>query len=376
MSLIALGAGASLQADEELTGPYSHKNLQLFLIQGEETLKVQGILTLEEALEQKAVVVHETGNVNELKIENQSDQYVYVHPGDIVKGGKQDRTLPNGFTLKPKSEPVSIASFCVEHGRWKKRGSEDLDQFSGSSKVLNSKDLKLAARYSKSQSQVWDKVGVVQKKAAMNLGGSVQNDISASSLQLTLEDEKLTKAVQEYKDAITKELGTDKPDAIGFAVAINGEFISADVFGSRKLFAKLWPKLLDSMAAEAVTLLEKEKEFEPATQESVLAAMEEAASAEPATEKLAAKNRVVTLDGKDNVIFDAEAEIEGAKTRMHRAVLSKKGFEAVVPQPRGLNDIQIQRRSNVNNIPVLQMIQPAPNLDNVNDDAPVQQKEE
>src|SRR5438309_180220 len=44
-----------------LSGPYTHENLTVFLIHGPSAIKEQ-YLTLEEALKQKKVIVHETGN--------------------------------------------------------------------------------------------------------------------------------------------------------------------------------------------------------------------------------------------------------------------------------------------------------------------------
>src|SRR4051812_25224687 len=70
-----------------LSGPYTHENLTVWLIHGADKLKGRSFLTLQEALEKKVVVLHETGDVNELAIENVSaDQEVYVQSGDIVKG--------------------------------------------------------------------------------------------------------------------------------------------------------------------------------------------------------------------------------------------------------------------------------------------------
>ena len=40
-------------------------------------------------------------------------------------------------------------------------------------------------------------------------------------------------------------------DVIGMVVAVNGKVISADVFASRELFRKLWPRLLEGAALEA-----------------------------------------------------------------------------------------------------------------------------
>ena len=62
---------ASVRAEEakKITGPYSHANLTIFLIHGADESRGKNYLTLTEALEQKKVIVHETGNVNELTIE-------------------------------------------------------------------------------------------------------------------------------------------------------------------------------------------------------------------------------------------------------------------------------------------------------------------
>src|SRR5262249_52850264 len=69
-----------------LSGPYTHANLTVFLVHGPETLDAGSFLTLQEALEQKKAVVHETGSVNQLAVENLSaDEELYVQSGDIVK---------------------------------------------------------------------------------------------------------------------------------------------------------------------------------------------------------------------------------------------------------------------------------------------------
>src|SRR5438105_15882790 len=89
-------AGVLFAADSKtpgITGPYTHDNLTVFLIHGKDTSGGKNYLTLQEALDQKKVVVHETGNVNELSVENVSDEPVYIQSGEIVKGGRQDRTL-------------------------------------------------------------------------------------------------------------------------------------------------------------------------------------------------------------------------------------------------------------------------------------------
>src|SRR5262245_55030134 len=73
-----------------VSGPFTHDNLTLFFIHGDDQIKGRKLITLDEALEQKKVVVHETKEVNKLAIENVSDVEVFVQAGDIVKGGQQD----------------------------------------------------------------------------------------------------------------------------------------------------------------------------------------------------------------------------------------------------------------------------------------------
>ena len=103
-------------------------------------------LTLDEALAKGAVKVHETGNVNELQIENLGTDEVFVQSGDIVKGGQQDRVLTVSLLLPPKSGRIPIASFCVEQGRWAARGKEDVKTFATASASVPSREAKLAIR--------------------------------------------------------------------------------------------------------------------------------------------------------------------------------------------------------------------------------------
>ena len=81
-------------------------------------------------MDRRIAVVHETGSVNELTIENVTlNEDVFVQAGDIVKGGKQDRVLSVDLILAASSDSVPISAFCVEQSRWQARGSESADHF-------------------------------------------------------------------------------------------------------------------------------------------------------------------------------------------------------------------------------------------------------
>src|SRR5215469_17688122 len=125
-----------------LSGPAAHGNLAIYFVHGE-SRSGPVPLTLAEALDKKTVEVREIGRVNELTIENKGDEEIFIQAGDIVKGGQQDRVLAVSLLLKPHSGALSIASFCVEQGRWTARGSEDVAKFSSANASLPSRIAKL-----------------------------------------------------------------------------------------------------------------------------------------------------------------------------------------------------------------------------------------
>jgi hypothetical protein len=227
---LAAGTVAQTPGTNRISGPLVHENLAVYFIHGSSASgKVP--LSLEEALAGGVVKVRETSSVNQLEIENIGDNEVFVQSGDIVKGGKQDRTLMVSLLLPPHSGSIPIASFCVEEGRWTARGREDARQFSTASASVPSRELKLAmkapvaaaptpealsadpsrlasgnsnpaAETGARQMRVWDSVRATQNNLSNNLGAQVRSLQSASSLQLALESEKLLDAQKGYVNAL------------------------------------------------------------------------------------------------------------------------------------------------------------------------------
>ena len=145
----------------------------------------------------------------------------------------------------------------------------------------NSKDLKVAAQSSmRSQDQVWAKVREAQQKLGHNVGKGVENKDSPTSFQLTLEDKKLLEEVDKYVKELSKAV-EGKKDVIGYAVAINGRVEAADVFGSNALFLKLWPKLINGSATEALAEKQKDKKFDAPTSEAVKTFLADAVKVTP-----------------------------------------------------------------------------------------------
>jgi hypothetical protein len=293
------GAGKSSYT---LSGPYTHKNLSIFLVHGANQIE-GNILTLEEALAQKKVIVYETKDVNELAIRNVSSQDVYVQAGDIVKGGDQDRMLSMDFIVPPKSGRMPIAAFCVEHGRWSRRGNEESGVFASSEQVIATKELKLAAKSAKSQDRVWESVKVAQDKLSENVGTRVNSAVSESSLQLALENHKVQETAETYVKALAKILD-GKRDVIGYVFAINGQVNSADVYASNGLFQKLWPKLLKANAVEAIAELQPDPKFAPATAEAIETFLADADDGKTNEEEVTERVKLVTRENEKQVFFE------------------------------------------------------------------------
>jgi hypothetical protein len=261
----------------------THENVAIYFIHGP-SRGGPVPLTLEESLSAKTVRVYETSNVNELAIENVGDQEVFVQSGDIVKGGQQDRALTVSLVLPPHSGRLPIAAFCVEQGRWSKRGSEDVRQFSSAAASVPSREAKIVLRSASPktvptaspglaaapantgdrleaagdyaavadrQREVWQEVARVQNSLSSSLRGVVNSPLSQTSLQLALENEKLKEAQEGYTKAL-KTAGEKEKDIVGYVFTVNGKPNSAEIYPSNALFRKMWPKLLSANATEAI----------------------------------------------------------------------------------------------------------------------------
>lgn len=239
-----------------------HKNLSLYLITGNVNLvDATNIQTLDEALKSKTATVTETGNVNQLSVKNTSNKKdLFINSGDIVKGGKQDRTLTFDLWV-PKNSDTDLASFCVERDRWNQRGSENVSSFNENKYVLSSRQLKIANVVKNSQGEVWQNVSAQQESLSSNISADVKSEISKSSLQLTLENDSLKKEIALYEKAFAK-FALEK-NAIGFAYAINGELYGADIYASPLLFQKVREKVLMSVIVEAISDVSKAKKEIP-----------------------------------------------------------------------------------------------------------------
>ena len=250
-----------------ISGPFGHKGLSVFFLH-DESRGGAVPLTLNEALLDKSLRVEETGSIHSLSIENLGKADVFVQAGDLVKGGRQDRVLGVSMVVPAKSGRVPIAAYCVESGRWGRRGFEDTGRFTSSLHSFFSPRAKMAMRrsamsfnpeakrfaeheYAGLQRNVWDEVAQTQAGLAAAVQSNVRAASSPTSLDLSMEQVAVLAARREYLDRLV-QTGREDPSITGTFFATEGAVRTGEAYPWNGLFQKMWEKNLNASVTEAL----------------------------------------------------------------------------------------------------------------------------
>ncbi len=311
-------------SEYRVSGPYTHENLAVYLFHTA-VQDPREYITLDEGLKSGEVKVSEKAaeQVNELLIENTSSKYLFLHEGDRVRGGKQDRTLFSSFVIAPKSAAQPLPSFCIEHNRWTEGGSGRNFQVTANS-ALAPKDVRCAAKVSKDQSMVWNNVAAQKSACSIALGSPNTN----SSLNETLDSPK----IKEISDACAKALSTavEKPtDAVGIAIVVNGKIEEVDVYPNHGVLLKISPRLLQSYAIQAAQEKKDSLKFQAPETKSIVAFINDGKEKDKRNEKINADN-TLTVQNYDNKKAQCATVNDGRV--VHWQALSGVESAVVIPQ--------------------------------------------
>ena len=336
----ALAAG---EKSYRFSGPYTHRNLAVYLIHRGGRDAGPAPLTLGEAMRTGAIRVIETGNVQELIVNNPGDREIFIQAGDIVKGGKQDRVLTVSMIVPPNSGNIPIGAFCIEQDRWARRGSERVAEFSASTARLPSKAGKIAMMEraappqsgrevragigrsalirrslgSDRQGQVWGSVRKTQERLSSYMDRDVADRRSRSSLQLSLENKDLAAVLTEFEKALGG-LPETHPDAVGYAFAVGGRINSGDEFASAGLFRKLWRRQLRAAATEALAAAGPHN-GKPPTSAQVAAFVGRAGAAAAVSKAMPGNMVLITRETATSLYTEA---LRGSGGWIHRSFIS------------------------------------------------------
>lgn len=310
-----------------LTGPYQFENLSIFLVHGPDELNSRLYTPLQDAMERKIVVVHETSNVNELAIENVSaTEDVFVQAGDIVKGGKQDRVLAVDLILPPKSGQLPISVFCVERARWTQRGDEQADHFT-LTEMSAGFSLKRAIKEAADQLSIWNEVEASQAKlqrGASEVAGvaaDVRSSVSPTSLPLALESQAVQQSMARYVENLSSIVERSN-DVLGFAFAVNNELKSADVYASNAMFKRLWPRLLKGAAVEALAEASMKATAKDLPLETVGAFLTDSETGAEIVREVTVRTHSAKRESEKGLFFETR-DMDHKAAWVHRSYLTK-----------------------------------------------------
>lgn len=233
--------------------------------EGEVQIVVEDQVEIDEPLEQEVA-----GDVNRLMVLNTSGRPLYLMPGEVIYGGKQDRTIAEETIILASNKPQPIDVYCVEQGRWSGRlaaHSADAVMLLSDGQIDEDTAKKLAAEANRGKFVA--SAGNLSKKSrlAVHAGkgpeaqGEVWREVAGTIAAAEVEAPSGTftanyataEVVNQLKPYIEKlcEPVAEQKQVVGAIVAVNGKVESVDIFGSTPLFRKLWPKLLKSHALDA-----------------------------------------------------------------------------------------------------------------------------
>jgi hypothetical protein len=304
------------------SGPYAHDNLTIFLFHAHDQIDGSRYISLKEAFEKKQVRIYETGTVGQLEAENLSETIdIFAQAGDVLKGGRQDRTLGIDFIIPARSGRLPMPTFCVESGRWHKRRAEDDGFFASSTHSMHAKSMRLAAKRAFDQNAVWHSVAESQEALGTALNKSVHAAHSPTSYQLSVEDPDLENRKRDYQQKLGR-LPESASDFVGYAFYVNGERNSVDIYASTKLFHQLWEKLLNVAILEAISA-QNGKTTVP-NKADVDIWLKLAAQAQPREKKNAApRTRLETKTYENGVVFETFDEAVGGHVPLHTNIISR-----------------------------------------------------
>ena len=221
--------------------PEHHDGLTLYPIAAKGDFALAHLLTLDEALSRKALVVTELAEgaqVNTLLLENVSTRPIFVMAGEILRGAKQDRTMQNDLLIPPKSGKMKVSVFCTEHGRWveNSKAFESADQA-----VPNS--VRQAAKVEKSQRRVWRSIEQNQDKLNASAPTAAAKDVYAAP--------HVQRDLKPFLDRLSG-LSARHAGVVGVVAAYGDRLVAVDVFGDDDLFRRLYPKLLRSYVVDVL----------------------------------------------------------------------------------------------------------------------------
>ncbi|MEO8583908.1 MAG: DUF6569 family protein [Flavitalea sp.] len=224
---------------------WEYKSLQLVPIMTKDPAGQPGprVISLNKALAQGMATISERGtasteNVHWLRINNKSDNIIYVGSGQTFTGGRQDRMATKDTLLQPTGHDQYFPVMCIEEGRWSEKEKKLL--------AGNYANLRLRQVLDKSKNQVliWKEIFAQLDSASLNSPTLAYASINQNKKIQPLEDDYFKFFIDKFKKSDSS--------IIGFVCISGNRVIGSDIFSDRAMFYDELEPLLHGYINEAV----------------------------------------------------------------------------------------------------------------------------
>ncbi len=189
----------------------------------------------------------EGGSVPHLRVTNTTNEPQLILEGDILEGGRQDRMAGETVLVMP-GESIVIPVNCVEAGRWNSGRGHHSTGLKSAYSVREARRRSIKSDSGNGQGEVWNRIAQIEEQ--LNEFSPTSNFKERAALrQEKVRRIKSSENSVEFDSmmaAESREIQTS-PALLsplegqrGAVIAIGGEIVAIEVFGSAQAFAERW----------------------------------------------------------------------------------------------------------------------------------------
>jgi hypothetical protein len=230
--------------------PVSHRNLTMIPLVGSLSVEQEpDYLTLDQALAQalaEVTEISEQGSVPQLRVANKGAKPIFILDGEELIGVKQNRVV-NLSILVPAQTTLTIPVSCVEAGRWRTRSrtfsSAPRTQYAAGRAARMAQvtvSMRRNASYAADQADVWAGIAAKSERLGVSSPTSAMEEIFVQHAE----------SIEEYVSALAPAVGQ-----VGALFLIDRHVVGFDLFDRASTLRRLLPKLLRSVAIDALESL-------------------------------------------------------------------------------------------------------------------------
>jgi hypothetical protein len=223
----------------------SHQNLAIFPLLSSYANGLDYI-TLDEALTEgliEVVEVSEEGTVPELKVVNKSPCMILILDGEELVGAKQNRIVNTTILIQEKTTTIIPVS-CVEQGRWahtSPRFNSEERLMAAHLRAMKSEQvhhsIKTSDDYYSDQAAIWREISRKARRMRAESPTMAMSEIYEKKRTV------LDGYINNFRLVEMQ---------VGAVFMINGKVVGLDCFGKPETFSKVFRKLVESYALDAL----------------------------------------------------------------------------------------------------------------------------